>query len=243
MNEYVGKLDEIENETRYGDEGAVLIVESGLIERGGHQIGQRVLEADHVLEDQLLQRFVFEVTVARGQYVVDNDTARRGDRRINSVQLFLRFLDDSAFDELVIGVFHVHASTDSDVLGVDGVSVLSATIGLVDQMLAGQRQSMTGFGDEYLESHARLGTRVQPITNWRIFQFATIVPGQHLGVAFLLGQLTHGDGSVFFGFDHIGTVEASLLLASSSFAVVRAGGGWARSLVLAALTSSATFLN
>lgn len=243
MNEHVGKLKEVEHETRYTDEGTVLIVEGGLVERGWHPIGQGILESDNVLVDQLLEWFVLVVIVARGQNIIDNDGAGGGDRRIDSVHLGLGFVGDTAFDEFSIGALDVDATTDADLLGIDGLAVLSSAIGLVDQVITGQRQFVSGFGGENVEFHAHLGLSVQPITDWRVFQLTLIVPGQNMSITFLRGQFAHADGSVFFGLDHISSVEATLLLASLTLAVVRAGGGWAGSLILAILASAAAFLD
>jgi len=138
VDENVGKLQEVQDETRHGHEGAVLVVESRLVERTGHPVGQRVLESDHELVDELLQGLVLVVVVARGQHVVDDDATRGGDRRVDTVHLLLAFLRDARLLQLAV-IVHVQASADLHLVGVDGLAAVASAIGFVDQVLAGER--------------------------------------------------------------------------------------------------------
>jgi len=70
---------------------------------------------------------------------------------------------------------------------------------------------VTGLGAQGDEFHAQLWLGVQPVANAGVFQLAIVVPGQDVSVT-LVGQLTHGDGSVFFSLHRVVAVEAALLL-------------------------------
>jgi len=135
VNENVRKLEEVQHETGNGDEGSVLIIESRLVDGRRQPIGQHILESDHELIDEFLKRLVLVIVVARGENVVHDDTARRGDRRVDAVQFLLAFLDDAAFYQLSVLVY-VQATTNLDFFGVDGLTAVSLAVGFVDQVLA-----------------------------------------------------------------------------------------------------------
>jgi len=135
VNENVRKLEEVQYETRNGDEGSVLIIESRLVDGRRHPIGQHILESDHELVDEFLERLVLVIAVARGENVVDDDAARSGDRRIDAVHFLLAFLDDAGFHKLSVLVY-VQATTNLDIFGVDGLTAVSLAISFVDQVLA-----------------------------------------------------------------------------------------------------------
>jgi len=135
VNENVGKLEEVQHETGNGDEGSVLIIESRLVDGRRQPIRQHILESDHELVDEFLERLVLVIVVARGEDVVHDDAAGRGDRGVDAVQFLLAFLDDAAFDQLSVLVY-VQATTDLDFFGVDGLTAVSLAVGFVDQVLA-----------------------------------------------------------------------------------------------------------